>query len=191
MDGALWMYILLALTTAPPLVPNAALIASAGALAESGELSLGIVLLVVAGSAVAGDAAVYGIGRLASGRATRWLERSRRRKAALAWTADRMHAHGLPFVVGVRFLPSGRLVGGLTAALVRYGARRYLLGAGIAEVVWASYSVALGYWGGSALDGMWATLAIGTAVSLLVAAVAQMLSRVHGTPVNRAVEGAD
>ncbi|RKN07863.1 DedA family protein [Streptomyces radicis] len=177
MDGALWMYALLALTTAPPLVPNAALIASAGALAERGELSLPLVLLVIAGSALAGDAAIYGIGRMASGRAVHWLSRTTRRKAALAWTGDRMHTHGLPFVVGVRFLPSGRLIGGLTAAIVRYGSGRYLLGAGIAETVWASYSVALGYWGGSALDGMWGALVIGTAVSLVVAAVAQVLSR--------------
>ncbi|MDT0342940.1 DedA family protein [Streptomyces litchfieldiae] len=182
MDGGLWMYALLALTTAPPLVPNAALIASAGALAEAGELSLVLVLLVVAGSAVAGDAAVYGIGRLAEGRATRWLSRTTRRKAALTWTADRMHAHGLPFVIGVRFIPSGRLIGGLTAAIARYGARRYLLGAGIAEVVWASYSVGLGYWGGSALDNTWSSIFIGSGVSLVVAALAQALSRLGRRP---------
>ncbi|MGP4113555.1 DedA family protein [Streptomyces sp. 4N509B] len=177
MDGALWTYILLALTTAPPLVPNAALIATAGALAAAGELSLIVVLLVVAGSAIAGDAAVYGIGRLASAPALRWLARTSRRRTALEWTATRIHAHGVPFVVAVRFLPSGRLVGGLVAAVVRYPARRYLLGAGIAEVVWASYSVAIGYWGGSALNNVWSALAVGTAVSLLVAVLAQLLAR--------------
>ncbi|WP_079252128.1 VTT domain-containing protein [Streptomyces sp. MP131-18] len=177
MDGTLWMYGMLALTTFPPLVPNAALIASAGALAEAGDLSLILVLLVVAGSALAGDAAVYGLGRIGSRRAHAWLDRTPRRKAALAWTADRIHAHGLPFVIGVRFVPSGRLVGGLTAALVRYGAPRYLLGAGIAEAVWASYSVALGYWGGSALGSTWSAMLIGWGVSLVVAGIAQLLSR--------------
>ncbi|WP_059013292.1 DedA family protein [Streptomyces specialis] len=177
MDGALWMYVLLALTTAPPLVPNAALIASAGALAEAGELSLGLVLLVVAVSALAGDAAVYGIGRLAGGRVVRWLTRTSRREAVLAWTSGRFRTHGVPFVVGVRFLPSGRLVGGLTAAVVRFGSGRYLLGAGLAEIVWASYSVALGYWGGSALGGTWSALLVGLGVSLLVAGVAQLASR--------------
>ncbi|MGK5532212.1 DedA family protein [Streptomyces sp. URMC 129] len=181
MDGALWMYVLLALTTAPPLVPNAALIASAGALAEAGELSLGLVLLVVAVSALAGDAAIYGIGRLAGRRVVTWLSGAARRKAALAWTAARIHRHGVPFVIGVRFLPSGRLVGGLTAAVVRYRPGRYLLGAGIAEVIWASYSVALGYWGGSALGSTWSALLIGLGVSLLVAGVAQLMSRAGRT----------
>ncbi|RKN47180.1 DedA family protein [Streptomyces hoynatensis] len=177
MDGALWMYALLALTTAPPLVPNAALIASAGALAQEGKLSLPLVLLVVAGSALAGDALVHGAGRLAGPRALRRLNRRPRRRAALAWMAARMHSHGLPFVIGIRFLPSGRLVGGLAAAVVGYPARRYLLGAAIAEAVWASYSVALGYWGGSALHGTWPSLALGTAVSAVVACVAQLLTR--------------
>ncbi|MDT0306332.1 VTT domain-containing protein [Streptomyces sp. DSM 44917] len=180
MDGALWMYVLLAVTTVPPLFPNAALITQAGAMAQSGELSLTLVVLVVGGSALAGDAAIYGIGRLARGRALRWLGRTPRREAALHWTSERMHAHGLPFVVGVRFLPSGRIVGGLTAAIVGYSARRYLLGTAIAEAVWAFYSVAIGYWGGSALEGTWPPLIIGTAVSVLVAGVAQLLSLPRG-----------
>jgi membrane protein DedA with SNARE-associated domain len=177
MDGALWMYALLALGTAPPLVPNSAMIATAGALAADGELSLFVLLLVVAGSAVAGDAAVFGIGRLTSGRALGWLSRTGRRRAALEWTAGRIHAHGVPFVIAVRFLPSGRLVGGLTAAIVRYPLGRFLLGAAIAEAIWAAYSVGFGYWGASALDNTWSALAIGPGVSLVVAAAAQLISR--------------
>ncbi|UED84256.1 DedA family protein [Streptomyces profundus] len=182
MDGGLWIYVLLALSTAPPLVPNAALIASAGMLAQSGDLNLWLVLAVVGGSALAGDAAVYGLGRLAGPRAHRWLRGTRRRRSALDWMAARMNRHGVPFVVGMRFLPSGRLIGGLTAALVGFPLRRFLLGAGIAEAVWASYSVALGYWGGAAFDGAWSGLVIGTAVSLLVAGVAHLLSGTSRTP---------
>ncbi|UCM88280.1 VTT domain-containing protein [Streptomyces marincola] len=177
MDGTLWMYVALALTTAPPLVPNAALVASAGALAQAGELSLPLVLFVVATAATAGDAAVYGLGRLGGGRARSWLARDARRRAALAWAGDRMRVHGLPFVIAVRFVPSGRLLGGLTAALVGYPARRYLLGAAIAQCLWAGYSVALGYWGGGALGGVWAAMAVGWAVSLLAAALAHLVAR--------------
>ncbi|KAB8171129.1 DedA family protein [Streptomyces sp. 3MP-14] len=176
MDGALWMYFLLALSTAPPLVPNAALIATAGMLAQAGELDLWLVLAVVAGSALAGDALVYGVGKLAGPRVRDWLQRRPTRKAALDWMADRITRHGVPFVVGMRFLPSGRLIGGLTAAVVEYPLRRFLLGAGIAEAFWASYSVALGYWGGAALDGAWSGVLLGTLLSLLVAGVAQLIS---------------
>ncbi len=176
MDGGLWMYALLALGTAPPLVPNSAMIASAGAMAAVGELSLPMVLLVVAGSAILGDAVVYGLGRLSSARTLRFLSRSHRSRVALEWTAQRLHAHGLPFVVGVRFLPSGRVVGGLSAAIVRYPAHRYLLGAAVAEVIWASYSVGLGYWGGAMLHNSWVALGIGAGVSALVAGGAHLFS---------------
>lgn len=176
MDGALWMYLLLALSTAPPLVPNAALIASAGMLAQAGDLDLWLVLAVVAGSALAGDVLVYGLGRLARSRVRAWLTRRPARRAALDWMADRINRHGVPFVVGMRFLPSGRLIGGLTAAVVDFPLRRFLLGAGIAETFWASYSVALGYWGGATFEGAWSGLLLGTLLSLVVAGVAQLLA---------------
>lgn len=176
MDGARWIYTLLALGTAPPLVPNSAAIASAGALAAQGQLSLTALFLVVAASAVAGDAIVYGAGHLARRRTLRWLARSRRRAQVMDWIAGRIHRHGVPFVIAIRFLPSGRVVGGLTAALVRYPVRRYLLGATVAEVIWASYTIGLGYWGGAALENTWSALVIGPGVSLLVAATAQLIS---------------
>jgi membrane protein DedA with SNARE-associated domain len=176
-DGALWMYALLFLTSVPPLLPNAALIASAGALAAAGDLNAGLVLAAVAGGALAGDALILLLGRLGRNRALRWLSRSERRSAALRWTATRMSSQGLPFLVGMRFLPSGRVIGGLTAALVGYPVRRYLLGLGIAEAIWASYSVALGYWSAGALQGTWPPVLLGAAVSVAVAGVARLLSR--------------
>ncbi|GAA3870593.1 DedA family protein [Streptomyces sedi] len=186
MDGALWMYVLLALTTAPPLVPNAALIASAGMLAQSGELDLWLVLAAVAGGALAGDALVYGLGRLAGPRVRGWLQRRPARRSALEWMAERLARHGVPFVIGMRFLPSGRLVGGLTAAVVGFPFRRFLLGSAVAEIVWASYSVGLGYWGGAAFDGAWAGLLVGTVLSLLVAGVAQLVGGRAGARAGRA-----
>ncbi|MDT0318262.1 DedA family protein [Streptomyces millisiae] len=176
MDGALWMYALLVLTSAPPYLPNAALIASAGAMVHAGELSLPLVVLAAAAGALAGDAVIFAVGRLARGRALGWLGRSARRRAALQWTGERMHAHGLPFVVGARFLPSGRVIGGLTAALVDFPARRYLLGMGIAQAVWASYSVALGYWGAGALGGTLPSVLIACGISVLVACLARLFS---------------
>ncbi|TDC75248.1 DedA family protein [Streptomyces hainanensis] len=176
MDGALWMYALLVLTSAPPYLPNSALIASAGVMVHAGELSLPLVLLTVAFGALVGDALIYLAGRTGRPRVVRWLSRSPRRQAALAWTGERMHAHGLPFVVGVRFLPSGRVIGGLTAALVDFPVRRYLLGMGVAQTVWASYSVALGYWGAAVLEGPLASVIVACGISLAVAGVARLVS---------------
>ncbi|MFG2191717.1 DedA family protein [Streptomyces sp. NPDC048639] len=167
----LWIYGLLALTTAPPLLPNSGLLVTAGVLASRGNLDLAIVLLVVAGSAVLGDLLMHATGRRYSDPVRGWMGRSHRRKALLDWLAVRLERRGVPFVAAVRFLPSGRLVGGLAAGVVGYPARRYLIGAGIAEGIWATYSVGLGYLGSAASGNPLYAAAIGIGVSAVVAAV--------------------
>jgi membrane protein DedA with SNARE-associated domain len=172
-DGALWMTLaLVGVTTLPPLVPNSALIATAGALAAAGRIPLPLLLLTVAGSALAGDALVYWLGRRTGRRTRRWLSASPRRTAALEWTADNVQRYGVPFVIAVRFLPSGRIVGGLATGTVGYSARRFVLGSGVAELLWAGYSVGVGYWGGSAPVGMLSGALIGLGASVVLAGIA-------------------
>lgn len=175
-----WAYALLALTTAPPLVPNSVLLVTGGVMAAEGHLNLALVLLVVAASAVLGDMVIHRSGRALSSRVLDRMRRRPRRAALLGWAAVRIQRHGVPFVIGVRFLPSGRIIGGLAAGVVRYPARRYLIGAGIAELVWASYSVGVGYVSGRAASNSFYAMCLGLGVSLLVAGVgtgAQWASR--------------
>ncbi|MBE9498859.1 VTT domain-containing protein [Streptomyces sp. GKU 257-1] len=170
MDGALLLTLaVVALTTLPPLVPNSALIAAAGALAATGRIPLPLVLLTVAGSALAGDALMYGLGRRTGARLRRRLSRGRRR-AALEWTQERVGRYGVPFVIAVRFLPSGRIVGGLATGAAGYPVRRFLLGSGLAELLWAVYSVGVGYWGGRALAGTLSGALIGIGASAVLGA---------------------
>ncbi|MEU9121845.1 DedA family protein [Streptomyces sp. NPDC048506] len=168
-------YGLLVLTTLPPLVPNSALLVSAGVLASQGQLFLPQVLLVVAGSALLGDLLMY----LAAWRfgepVRRWLRRSPRRRALLEWTSQRIERYGVPFVIAVRFLPSGRIAGALASGVLRYPLRKYALGAGIAELTWATYSVGLGYLGTTAADHPLYAAGIGLGVSGAVAAVGAVI----------------
>lgn len=180
-DGhAFWAYAVLAATTAPPLVPNAALLVTGGVLAAQGRLSLALVLLVVAGSALVGDLLIHRTGRAVSGKVLTRLYRRPRRRALLEWASVRIQRHGVPFVIAVRFLPSGRVVGGLSAGIVRYPARRYMIGAGVAEAVWATYSVGLGYFGGLAVSDSLYAVALGLGVSLAVAGVGSVAQMVSG-----------
>lgn len=179
-DHVVWAYALLAATTAPPLVPNAVLLVTGGVLAAQGHLNLALVLLVVAGSAVLGDLLMHRAGRAMSGRVLSRLQRRPRQAALLKWAAQRIERYGVPFVVAVRFLPSGRIVGGLGAGIVRYPARRYAVGAGIAESVWATYSVGAGYISGEAASNSFYAVTLGLGISLVVAGVgtlAQWISR--------------
>ncbi|MFJ4845287.1 MULTISPECIES: DedA family protein [unclassified Streptomyces] len=180
-DGhALWAYGVLAATTAPPLVPNSALLVTGGVLAAQGRLDIGLVLLAVAGSAVLGDMVIHRIGRAVSGSVLTRLYRKPRRRALLEWASTRIERHGVPFVIGVRFLPSGRVIGGLAAGIVRYPARRYLIGAGVAEGVWATYSVGLGYFGGLAMSNSLYAVGLGLGVSLFVAGLGSLAQVVSG-----------
>ncbi|MFE7317111.1 DedA family protein [Streptomyces sp. NPDC057555] len=170
MDGTLALYGLLALTTLPPLVPNSGLLVSAGVLASEGHAVLPLVLAIVAGSALLGDLLMYLVARRFGGPVRAWMLRRPRRRAALEWTARRVRRHGVPFVIAVRFLPSGRIAGPLTCGVLRYPVRRYLVGAGLAESLWAAYSVGLGYLGSAAAGNRLYAAAIGIGVSVLVAA---------------------
>ncbi|MFF4949703.1 DedA family protein [Streptomyces chattanoogensis] len=163
-------YGLLVLTTLPPLVPNSALLVTAGVLASEGHAFLPLILLVVAGSALLGDVLMYLVARRFGGPVRSWMQRSPRRRALLDWTSAHIQRYGLPFVIGVRFLPSGRITGALASGVLRYPLRKYVIGAGSAEVLWAAYSVGLGYMGSAAAGNRLYAAGIGIGVSCAVAA---------------------
>ncbi|MYY09168.1 DedA family protein [Streptomyces sp. SID4919] len=186
-EMACWAYAILAITTLPPLLPNNLLLITGGMLAARGEMSLVLVLLSVAGSALLGDLLLHRFGWSAGGRLRR-SEPTGRRGEMFVWASDRIRRQGLPFVIGVRFLPSGRLLGPLAAGAAGYPVRRFVIGAAIAETVWTAYSVGVGYFGGALSDNPVHALAIGLSLSLGVAAVATAVQR-RGTARMRA--GAD
>ncbi|NLU75488.1 DedA family protein [Streptomyces sp. HNM0575] len=180
MESTHWIYAVLVLATMPPMVPNSALVAGAGAMAAAGGLSLPLLVGVLLVSTVTGDLGTFWAGRRSSGRALGWLCRRPARRSMLEWTAARFRRYGVPAVIAVRFVPGGRGVGGLTAGVVGYPVRGFLLGAVVAEAIFVSYTLGLGYLGGRfAMDGV-ARWLVGPAVSLLVAGVVLAVQRVRG-----------
>lgn len=179
-DSVFLAYAVLGLTTLPPLVPNSAILVTGGVLAARGDLNIAAVLLVVALSALTGDMLIHRLGSAMSGRVLGRVYRRPRRRALMEWAAARIERHGVPFVIGCRFLPSGRVFGGLAAGVIRFPARRYLLGAVVAECVWATYSVGIGYFGGQVTSNSFYAVGIGLTVSSGVAglgALAQWFTR--------------
>ncbi|WP_425840446.1 DedA family protein [Streptomyces fractus] len=156
----------------PPLVPNSWLLVSAGAMAADGRLQLAVVLLVVSGAAVLGDLLVFRSTRRFGGQVLRRLRRKRRRAALLDWAAVRVRRHGVPFIIGIRFLPTGRLVGAVAAGLVGFRPGRFLVASGVAEALWASYSIGVGVLGGIAAGGPFFGALLGLAISGVVATLA-------------------
>ncbi|MGD6740421.1 DedA family protein [Streptomyces sp. BH106] len=155
----------------PPLVPNSWLLVSAGAMAADGRLQLALVLLVVSGAAILGDLLVYRSTRRFGGPVLRRVRRKRRRAALLDWASVRARRHGIPFIIGIRFLPTGRFVGAVAAGLADFRPGRFLVASGVAEVVWASYSTGVGLLGGIAAGGPFTGALLGMAISGAVAAL--------------------
>jgi membrane protein DedA with SNARE-associated domain len=182
MESAHWIYVLLVLATVPPMVPNSALLAGAGALAAAGRLSLPLLVVLALTSTVVGDLGVFWVGRRSSRRAVAWLRRRPARRSMLEWTTGRLARYGVPSVIAVRFVPGGRGVGGLTAGVVGYPLRNYLLGAATAEAIFVSYTVGLGYLGGQfAMDAV-SRWVVGPLVSLLVAGAVLAAQRIFSGP---------
>ncbi|MGW6403272.1 DedA family protein [Streptomyces sp. NPDC055134] len=188
--AACWAYAILAVTTLPPLLPNAVLLITGGMLAARGEMSLVLVLLSVAGSALAGDVLIHRFGWFAGRRVRGGAAGRGRRGELFDWAAARVQRGGIPFVVGVRFLPSGRLLGGLAAGAARYPARKFAIGAALAEVVWAACSVGVGYFGGAVSDDPVHSVAIGIGLSVAVGAVAALAQRRATAPAANVSKGA-
>jgi membrane protein DedA with SNARE-associated domain len=181
-QGEHWIYALLVLVTFLPMVPNSALVAGAGALAATGTLSLPLLLTILLVSAVLGDLGVFWSARRSRPRALRCLHRTTGRRAVLETVSGRFLRYGVPAVIAVRFVPGGRGLGGLTAGIIGFPFRRFLLGAALAEAVFVLSTVGLGYVGGRVTAHPLAPLLIGPGVSLLVAGVAMLAQRADRGP---------
>lgn len=187
MDSVHWMYVLLILVTMPPMVPNSALLTSAGTLAATGGLDLAILGPILLTSAILGDLGVFWMGRRSRGRALAWLSRDARRRSTLEWTTQRIHRYGVPSVITMRFVPTGRGTGGLAAGISGYPVRKYLAGAGVAEAVFLLYTIGFGYLGGRALPDDIPPFLIGPAMSLLAASGAMLVQQILRRRSNRLV----
>ncbi|MDD9377571.1 VTT domain-containing protein [Streptomyces sp. ZAF1911] len=175
--AACWAYAILALTTLPPLLPNNVLLVTSGVLAARGEMSIVLVVLSVAGSALLGDLLIHRCGRFLGDRARLGAVARGRRGELFEWMSGQVRRRGIPFVVGVRFLPSGRLLGGLSAGAAGYPLGRFASGAALAELIWTAYSVGVGYFGGAISDDPVHSVALGLGLSLVVGVVASLAQR--------------
>jgi membrane-associated protein len=83
---------------------------------------------------------------------------------------------GAYIITIARFIPGGRTATTFTAGYVRFPWRKFLLFDGIAAAIWGSYTVLLGYFGGSQFEeepwkGLLLAFAIALAVTGLIEAV--------------------
>ncbi len=172
-----WVYPLIlgvaALDAVFPLVPSEATVIAAAALAGSGELGLGLVLLAGAAGAVVGDNVAYAIGRAGRGFALDRISRSAAWSRRFARAQAQLRRRGGTVIVVSRFVPGGRTATMISAGIAGLGWRRFVAFDVAAGVVWASYAGAVGWAGGKAaadrpLHALLLAFALAGALALLI-----------------------
>ncbi|MBD0837411.1 MULTISPECIES: DedA family protein [unclassified Streptomyces] len=168
-----WIYGLVALSILLdvflPVLPSGVLVIMAATAAAAGtgaEVPDILALTLCAATAsVLGDLVAY---RLAWHGGAHAIARSRRVRSAQERLGAALARGGGALVVVARFAPAGRSVVSLCAGAAHRRARDFLPWSALAGLSWATYSVALGYFGAQWMGKGW----LATAVSVGALAVA-------------------
>jgi membrane protein DedA with SNARE-associated domain len=189
-DASGWAYaivfLLAVLDAVVPIVPSETAVITAGVVAGAGHLSLPAVVAAAAAGAFAGDNTAYWIGRRFGTRIVdRFFsgEKSRRR---IEWAERQLTERGGELIAVARFIPGGRTAVTLSAGLLEFPWRRFILFDAAAALGWALYASLLGYFGGQAFEhapwkGLLLALGIAFAVAAGVEVVRWALKRRHAS----------
>ncbi|MGW0823519.1 DedA family protein [Streptomyces sp. NPDC002845] len=171
-----WVYAVVAasilLDVFVPVLPSGVLVIAAATAAAAGTTTgavaddvpdILVLVLSAATASVLGDLVAYRLAWRGGERLDRAIARSRRLTAAQERLGTALARGGGALVVLARFAPAGRSVVSLGAGAAHRRVREFLPWSVLAGVAWATYSVALGYFGAHWLGANW----LATAVSVL------------------------
>lgn len=161
-----------------PLVPSEMAVITGGALSADGRTSAVLVGVIAAFASWLGDVVVFQLfKRRLSHLLDRWswgLKLHQGIHRAIA-KAGRSSTYG--GIIGVRFIPGGRLATAAAAGIADVNTRAFSLCAAVGGVLWAVWLVGLGYFTGTATRlPFWASSLIGVGVGLLIGAIIGMIA---------------
>lgn len=170
-DASGWAYAIVfafaLLDALVPIVPSETAVITAGVVAASGDLSLGLIIPAAAAGAFIGDNTAYLIGRRFGSHATERFFSGEKARKRIGWAEDQLRERGGELIVVARFIPGGRTAVTLSAGGLGYPWRRFLVFDGLATLAWATYSALLGYYGGRTFESFWGlVLALVTAFAI-------------------------
>ncbi|MCD9872663.1 DedA family protein [Streptomyces guryensis] len=181
LTGSPWIYAMVALSVLldvfVPVLPSGVLVITAATAAAAGSATGQVphavpdilsLTLCAATASVLGDLVAYRLAWRGGERLDRAIARSRRLTTAQERLGAALARGGGGLVILARFAPAGRSVVSLGAGAAHRRARDFLPWSALAGLTWATYSVALGYYGGQWLGTTW--LATGVSVLALFGA---------------------
>jgi membrane-associated protein len=150
-----------------PIVPSETAVITAGVVAASGDLSLGLIIPAAAAGAFIGDNLAYLIGHRFGARATERFFSGEKARHRMDWAEEQLRERGGELIVVGRFIPGGRTAVALSAGTLGYRWRRFIAFDAVATLAWATYSALLGYYGGKTFESFWGlVLALTTAFAI-------------------------
>jgi membrane-associated protein len=179
-SGSNWSYLLvfaIAMIDAFfPLVPSEATAIAAGVVAGAGDLRVELVIPAAALGAIVGDNICYAGGHFFGQRVTDRFFRSEKSKGRLAWAERMLDERGGYLIIVARFIPGGRTVTTFTAGFVKtFPWRRFIVFDVIAGLIWGSYTVLLGYFGGKTFEEEpWKGLLLAFGIAIAVTAAIEV-----------------
>jgi membrane-associated protein len=165
-----------------PVVPSETVVIGIGVLAsKSFDVRIIPLVLLVAAGAFCGDNISYWLGRRYGTRvADRFLSGERGRRSR-EWADRTLQRYGIRLLIVARFVPGGRTAVTLTAGIQGYDHRRFMLGVGIAAVLWTTYAFGIGLVGGRTFqDNTLAALGLAFGVAAAVTVLVEIGRRLAG-----------
>ncbi|MFJ8537825.1 DedA family protein [Streptomyces sp. NPDC093591] len=187
-----WIYVVVGLSVLldvfVPVLPSGVLVitaataAAAGSGAATGQVPGDVpdilaLTLCAATASVLGDLVAYRLAWRGGARLDRAIARSRRLTSAQERLGTALARGGGALVVLARFAPAGRSVVSLSAGATHRSPRDFLPWSALAGVTWATYSVALGYFGAQWLGATWLATAVSVAALFAAGAGATYVMR--------------
>jgi membrane-associated protein len=164
----------------PVLPSETAVIALGVATAGQADLRIAVLAALAAFGAFLGDNAAYLVGRRFGPPVSRRIFAGERGVRRREWAERSLAEYGTRIIVACRFIPGGRTAVTLTCGLIGYPRRSFVLGTGLAGVLWASYAFFIGRLGGQAFEGRpWAGLLVGLGLTLVVSGVIEAARRLR------------
>jgi membrane protein DedA with SNARE-associated domain len=173
LSGSNWSYAIVfaiaALDAFFPLVPSETGAITAGVLAAAGDMEVMPSILVAATGAFVGDNISFGIGHFLGEHTVKRYFSSEKAQRRLAWAERQLEERGAYIITVARFIPGGRTATTFSAGYVDFPWRRFLVFDAIACSIWGSYTVLLGYFGGSQFEeAPWKGLLLAFGIALAV-----------------------
>ncbi|MFJ4026978.1 DedA family protein [Paenarthrobacter sp. NPDC089989] len=166
----------------PPIPSESVVVGLSAVSGSSGSPNVWLLALVAALGAFSGDNIAYLIGRRIGIQRWRWM-RTQRMQGAFRWAGKELRRRAASLIMVARFIPIGRVAVNLTAGATHFNHRRFVALTALSAVMWAGYSVVLGYFFGVWFEHnhlLGAVIAIVVAVILGII-IDRIISKVRGS----------